>query len=319
MFLLLSEEADYSTVEVCRWLSYFYQKYLRVDYENTTNISEIRVANGGVDFRIELKGRVVQLLDIKGFWYRRGFLKNALILDNVTSETDCNNRMSKHLQAEYKDALEFITYKLVNLKSLGNPTVYKLNKLIVLEEAIKLNLKVPKTLICKEASSLDSFFNKQNDIITKSISDGLTCKYKTGTYTLYTEKVNQQLDLLEFNLTLFQEKIEKEADIRIFYTNGCCYSMAIMSQNNSQTETDFRKYDDINPNRKLSFKLPIDIENKIKKLMGLLKLDSGSIDMIFTKSGDFIFLEINPVGQFGMTSYPCNYFLEKNIAHFFTT
>jgi len=36
--------------------------------------------------------------------------------------------------------------------------------------------------------------------------------------------------------------------------------------------------------------------------------------MIRARNGDFIFLEINPVGQFGMTSIPCNYFLEKKIA-----
>ena len=32
---------------------------------------------------------------------------------------------------------------------------------------------------------------------------------------------------------------------------------------------------------------------------------------------DFIFLEVNPVGQFGMTSSPCNYSLEKKIAQHF--
>jgi D-alanine-D-alanine ligase-like ATP-grasp enzyme len=45
-----------------------------------------------------------------------------------------------------------------------------------------------------------------------------------------------------------------------------------------------------------------------------LDLESGSIDMVFTQDGEFVFLEVNPIGQFGMTSYPCNYFLEKIIA-----
>jgi hypothetical protein len=29
---------------------------------------------------------------------------------------------------------------------------------------------------------------------------------------------------------------------------------------------------------------------------------------------ELVFLEINPVGQFGMVSHPCNYYLEKRIA-----
>lgn len=36
--------------------------------------------------------------------------------------------------------------------------------------------------------------------------------------------------------------------------------------------------------------------------------------MIYNNDNDFVFLEINPVGQFGMTSNPCNYNLDKIIA-----
>ncbi|MFM2393606.1 MAG: grasp-with-spasm system ATP-grasp peptide maturase [Bacteroidota bacterium] len=50
--------------------------------------------------------------------------------------------------------------------------------------------------------------------------------------------------------------------------------------------------------------------------MSYFKLDSGSIDFVLTKEGDFGFLEINPVGQFGMVSFPCNFHLEKKIALF---
>ena len=47
-----------------------------------------------------------------------------------------------------------------------------------------------------------------------------------------------------------------------------------------------------------------------------LKLDTGSIDMIVTLDGEYVFLEINPIGQFGMVSYHCNYHLEKRIAEY---
>ena len=52
--------------------------------------------------------------------------------------------------------------------------------------------------------------------------------------------------------------------------------------------------------------------------MSCLGLDSGSIDMVVTKEGDFVFLEVNPVGQFNQVSKPCNYFLEKEISKYFT-
>ncbi len=50
--------------------------------------------------------------------------------------------------------------------------------------------------------------------------------------------------------------------------------------------------------------------------MDKLDLNCGSIDMIVNTKNEFIFLEVNPVGQFGMVSEPCNYFLEKKVAEF---
>jgi D-alanine-D-alanine ligase-like ATP-grasp enzyme len=92
--------------------------------------------------------------------------------------------------------------------------------------------------------------------------------------------------------------------------------MAVCSQNHEQTKTDFRKYlsADKGINRYISFQLPDYIEIKLTKLMVGLGLETGSIDLILTNNGQFIFLEVNPVGQFGMTSAPCNYHIEKDIA-----
>jgi hypothetical protein len=52
----------------------------------------------------------------------------------------------------------------------------------------------------------------------------------------------------------------------------------------------------------------------IGSLMRDLCLDTGSIDLICTSSGRIVFLEVNPVGQFGMVSKPCNYKLEHRLA-----
>ena len=70
----------------------------------------------------------------------------------------------------------------------------------------------------------------------------------------------------------------------------------------------------LKPNRTVPFKLPPDIEAKVARLFALVKLNTGSVDFIVDQQGRFIFLEINPVGQFSMVSVPCNYFLEKMVA-----
>jgi hypothetical protein len=37
--------------------------------------------------------------------------------------------------------------------------------------------------------------------------------------------------------------------------------------------------------------------------------------MLVTKENQFVFLEVNPDGQFGMVPHPCNYFIEREIAN----
>lgn len=92
--------------------------------------------------------------------------------------------------------------------------------------------------------------------------------------------------------------------------------MAIFSQSNSQTNVDFRKYDDKLPNRCVPYILPNKIENALRDLMNSLNLNTGSIDLIVDTQDNYYFLEINPVGQFGMVSQPCNYYLEKKVAEY---
>ena len=114
--------------------------------------------------------------------------------------------------------------------------------------------------------------------------------------------------------SLFQELVEKEYELRVFYINRTFYSMAIFSQLDKQTSIDFRNYNRQKPNRTVPYQLPLHIEKKLLQLIDHFEFTTGSIDIIKSISGEYIFLENNPVGQFGMTSSPCNYRLEKIVA-----
>lgn len=147
----------------------------------------------------------------------------------------------------------------------------------------------------------------------------LFCNEKS--YLTYTELIDAS-DTEEFpetfSLSFCQDHIIKLCDIRIFFLNERCYSMAIMSQNNPDTLVDFRKYDYENPNRSIPFEIPEDLSRKIRTFMNKLDLISGSLDFILNIEGDFIFLEVNPVGQFGMIDSPCNFGLHRKIAEYLT-
>jgi len=203
------------------------------------------------------------------------------------------------------------------VKWLTHPSEFTVNKLEVLNEARKVGLKTPQTYICSTKSELINFIKEHKRIITKDINKPLFFYNKNLYYNTITKEVTKSIiNKLPKNFTpsFFQCLIEKQFEIRVFYLDGNLYSMAIFSQNDSKTSIDFRDYNLQKPNRFVPYIVPENIRSKIVNLMKRLKLTTGSIDLIYDKNSEYIFLEINPIGQFSMVSNPCNYFLEKKVA-----
>ena len=63
-------------------------------------------------------------------------------------------------------------------------------------------------------------------------------------------------------------------------------------------------------------KLPVNIEKKINSLMIKLNLISGSIDLIYSKTGEYYFLEVNSEGQYDWLSKLGGYNLDCEIANY---
>jgi len=163
------------------------------------------------------------------------------------------------------------------------------------------------------------FLSVNDRVISKDINDAFHFYHPKEQFGTYAELITKNnLDEIPdtFIPSLVQKYIEKKIEIRTFFFMNEIKSMAIFSQNDSKTKVDFRKYNLKKPNRTVPFKLPVEIENKLTDLMKSLDLETGSIDLIMTPINDFYFLEVNPVGQFGMVSQPCNYPLEKRIAEY---
>lgn len=193
------------------------------------------------------------------------------------------------------------------------------NKIYDLFLAQKVGLNIPDSIVTNVKKDLLSFFQKHQRIITKSITlypkiffDNK--EYSSNKTVIVYQKEIDNLDTY-FATSLFQEYVEKKIEIRIFYFENMFFSMAIFSQNDKKTEIDFRNYNYEKPNRNIPFKLPKEIENKLKKIIKNKRINSCSIDLILTPENKFVFLEINPQGQFEWVSGYCNYYIERKIAN----
>ena len=185
--------------------------------------------------------------------------------------------------------------------------------------AKNIGLSIPDTILTSSKKDLIRFYKNNEEVIFKCISDPIVLKENEKKMMLYTSLLNkEELDQLSdfFFPTLFQQRILKEYEIRVFFINDCFYSMAIFSSNNKKTEVDFRVYDFENPNRTVPYQLPDEIKQKLTSLMNLMDLNTGSIDLMRGVDGEYYFLEVNPVGQFGNVSEICNYYIEKKIANY---
>jgi ATP-GRASP peptide maturase of grasp-with-spasm system len=303
MILILSEQSDPTTTTVIEWLEYYNKDWVRINIEDTIEFIFI-----GEDVIFKLDQKEYKLSEFTSYWYRRGMFSFVNNYSTGISQFD------GFLKIEFQKIVEFIYYRLRKLNSINSIEFSDVNKLIVNSVAKEVGILTPNDLIFSNKESLrENICNKQ--FLTKPIGGGsINIFYDFSTYAFSTILNPTHVKTQSFFPSLVQNYIDKKYELRIFYIKGEFYSMAIMSQLDDQTKIDFRKYNTEKPNRTIPFVLPKIIEQKIENLMLKLNLNCGSIDMIVTPENEYVFLEVNPVGQFGMTSYPCNFQLEKRIA-----
>lgn len=299
MILIISKNIDRTTIEVMKWLSKMDKKFIRVQEDE---VFEIKVIKKKV--YIESHRNQFFLDEITSVWYRRGGLRFKRHQYNDASINTYMNEAQHWLE-------DYVIQTLESKKHINKQSNCHVNKLLVLEQAQKAGLDVPEFYLAENTD--DVVLEKT---ITKSITGNVILESlnKNSDGIMYTKVINNR-EKKDFFISFFQEKIEKDFEIRSFYLNGQVWSMAIFSQNDEQTKTDFRKYNLEKPNRNVSYNLPKNLEQKIQMLMQSLDLNCGSLD--FMKSGNiYYFLEVNPIGQFGNVSSDCNYFLEREIAKY---
>lgn len=318
--LIISDESDQTTNRVMDWLFKWQVPVIRINDTSSLFLEHLILDNEKVRFRIRVQNVISQECvtitedDIQSVWYRRGQLHFSP--DDYLDE-EMPVPMKRYLNHEKKKLTDFFyTFFTTQFKSLNTFFDNDINKLDVLYKAAQCGIKTPFTLVSAAGEVIKNEL-KGKAVITKSIDYSfiLDSHYRHFGYTSVF-----QTDTLPDNTTCFpsqfQENMDKKYELRIFYLDKKCYSSAILSQSDEKTQTDFRNYNLENPNRVVPYTLPECVEKKLVHLMELLKMNSGSIDLIVTNSNEYVFLEVNPIGQFWQVSYPCSYELEEKVAHY---
>lgn len=166
-------------------------------------------------------------------------------------------------------------------------------KVLQLRIAQEMGLDIPHTLISTNTEKVRKFIAQHGVEKTIYKSFSATERHWRETRILKAEELNL-LDNVRFAPTIFQEYIPAQYDLRITVVGDEIFPAAIYSQSTSY-KTDFRM--DFNQANVEATEIPNDVENCLKNLMKKLGLVYGAIDMRLTPDGHYVFLEINPAGQ----------------------
>lgn len=277
---------------------------------NSQSVLQIASAKHAMT-EIQIDGKSLSRQDIASVYIRKGGSRSSF-----NRNKNIPAKLYEDVSHEVAETIDFLKIAFNDKVVLGRMENDH-HKLYQLEIAKMAGLETPETLVTNHKKTLTAFLQKHGKVITKSIDIIQPTAAPQSVTVYYTALVSKKAwanCAATFAPGLFQEYIEKEFEIRSFYLNGKCYSMAIFSQGNAQTNVDYRNYDQVLPNRTVPMNLPKEIVQKIRFLMKKLGLNTGSIDLIKSTDGRYVFLEVNQAGQFGMVSKPCNYYLEEKIA-----
>lgn len=177
------------------------------------------------------------------------------------------------------------------------------NKVLQLRTAVSSGLMIPDTIIGNDPSKVRTFYNKHNGKIVTKMLTALSISMDASRPFVYTSAVTEEdlesLDGLKYCPMIFQNMVDKEYELRVIYVDGEIFAGAINAKETEKGKVDWRL---ARPGECWweHSELPEDIKDKIVVFMRSMKLIYGAIDIIKTPDDKYIFLEVNPGGEWGM-------------------
>ncbi|ABA21241.1 conserved hypothetical protein [Trichormus variabilis ATCC 29413] len=181
---------------------------------------------------------------------------------------------------------------------------YANNKLRQLRIASEVGFVIPQTLVTNKAQAAREFFGQVNGkMVSKLLTTLSRSMEANSSFFLYTsivkEKDLEDAESLRYCPMVFQEQIPKQMELRVVYVNGHVFVGALNADVYAATKADWRK-PGVEVGAWQHHQLPDELVRRLQAFMGKFGLLFGSLDFILTPSGEYVFLEVNPIGEWGM-------------------
>lgn len=259
----------------------------------TRLVMSAELSSGQIAGTLRLNDRAVRLQDVTGIYYRR-----PTIFEFPDGMSEPERRWAT-LEARlgFGGVLASIPGWLNHPHDIARAEY----KPFQLRLAAHSGLITPRTLISNDPSAVDEFAKQAGDVAYKPFSaagiqeDG---RHKA----LFANKLTPK-ECSDPSIALtahaFQEWIDSQYAVRLTYVDGRMFAVAIRADSDS-AQIDWRS--DYSSLSYEQITAPLMVQRGIEALMSKLHLRFGAFDFLVRPSGDWVFLEVNPNGQWAWIS-----------------
>lgn len=312
MIIIVTHSArDITVRRLSKYLSAQQSEHLIIDPSAMEGMAALSLAargTGGHSCRLLINDQEIDFSEIRSAWLWRGwhrFPEEASLKAVAAKDHEWSFFRSEWLAFHkgFALALQYSNVFCVNPPPFNLAFEEKCCQMLI---AAEVGFNIPDTLYTTRLPMVQPFFERhQGAVIYKPFTsyarlvDEKPDELRTS--KLFTSRVSAEHLIEPQNFTptpgIFQPYIEKQLELRVIVIGRHIFTCAIHSQQSERSREDWRRYDlDHTPHEPYS--LPEEIRRKVLALMDRLGLVFGSIDLIVTPAGEYIFLEINPNGQF---------------------
>lgn len=237
----------------------------------------------------------IDLDDVSAVWYRRFAPGHALPAD-----MDMRSGALKESRAALAGLIEVLP--VFHLDEVANVRRAD-NKPLQLKWAAELGLRVPRTLVTNDEDAVRQFASECVDgFVAKTLSSFVVTNPDGDELAVYTRLVRdedlQDLSGLRLSPMQFQEVVPKAFDLRCTVVGTAVFTAVLDAPLLEGGCVDWRIQGHELADAWQPHALPADVERALLALLDRFGLNYGAIDMILTPDGEYVFLEVNPAGEF---------------------
>jgi glutathione synthase/RimK-type ligase-like ATP-grasp enzyme len=309
MLLILTSDQDFTADFLIVELIQRQLPYFRLNAEELAQADFTFSMDGTSTARsISVGPRTLDLDSVTGVWYRRSIHpipKTAL----TPAERFFVAGELRHLAMGLIWNPNVIWVNPIDKVSVAEHKLYQL------QVAHNLGFRVPRTLVSSDIGAIQSFASENScGTICKPIFHGMFFD-GASRHSVYTRRLDvASLDAESVSScpVLLQEEIPRISDVRVTFVGHRCFAADIKGE---ASLIDWR--DPAQNIRYTESTLDSSTVTRCLRMMAELGLVYGAFDFVRTPSGDLVFLEVNPTGEWAWLENTLGFPIRDALIHTF--